>query len=191
MVEKQDDNKEFREAEEKFDRLFDAAAGVQMSATPGFKERVLKNWDQKRAKPKASKFRALSWKPLAAAGLTLAVAALVFTQSSSQPSFEAGVLQQVAIRLDIKSHAKEKSCNVQIQLPEGVRFASAANPEIAENPSLELPCDAGAASGTLPIVLLSTEEGMKEVSVKFVDSDQKEISRANFKIRFKKNGEQA
>jgi len=183
----ENNSKEFlaseKKSEEQIDRLFDSIAGVQLDVSKGFGDRVLKEWGKR--KPPA---RSRHWGYYAVPALIAVV--LVLTHRFSGQAFEAGVQQQVAIRLDIRSHVKEAQCNVRVQLPEGVHFYSKTNPEVQASSSLELPCDAQTASGTLPIVLEGTEEGIKKVSVRFLDPAQQEISRADFNIRFRKGSVQ-
>ncbi len=179
-----ENDKEFLEHEEQFDRLFDGVASLRLKPSASFKDKVLQATRMKSAKTASPSF----FKMAAVSALAFVFGIAGATYLVSRGAFVAAVSQQVAINLDLGSHVKGTQCSVRVELPNGVHFFSKANPEIAQNSSLELPCatQGGALASNFPIVLQGSEEGLKRVSVHFLDGSQQEVSKSVYKIRFKK-----
>lgn len=179
-----DISKEDKELELRTAAALGKLRGLDLRPSPYMKTRVMALYREKQRKSQQIRF----WRVFSALSGSIAAAVIVLALSPLNPFsasngyYGATVNRQIAIRLDLSAES-EQVAYVEVTLPNGVEFYSKRFPELASQRMLTLPKPQGAGE-SLPIVVLSNQAGIKDVTVKFLGSDKQILAVRKLKIKF-------
>lgn len=180
------------ELEGKVNELFETPRGVAMSPSPFLKGQTLariRELERESRAPARSGWglRIPKW---SIAGLATAALAAVWFYAPGRGAFVAPVGKELVVLVHEEGQQFRTVSAVQVELPEGVRFHSDEFPQLAGQAVLTLPWQAGAGPDSdLPVVIQSTESGLKRIKIRYLDSEQREVTSREMRIRFKQPSE--
>jgi|SRR5579885_3196532 len=173
------ENKEERELREISSAYLAKLRDQRDAPSPYMRTRLLAMIREKKSESRRLRF----WRIWGLSGGMAAAALLVvFAIRASAPAsyFGGTVNRDMAIRLDLSAEAPQVAF-IEINLPEGVQFFSKSYPELASRRVLLLEKPAGSS---LPIVVRSADSGVRDVKVKFLDSEKRVVAMRTLRIRF-------
>jgi hypothetical protein len=160
---------------------FNKARQMDLQPSPYMKTRIMAELRERNSR----KHTVSLWKRVAAGGFAFGLGMLIWTSTLKSTAFEAVVNQPYVVRVEIAELQTELIAGAEIALPDGVFFYSENYPELKEKRNLELAWNGNLKQSVLPFVINGDHKGLKEVKVRFFNSDKKVIAERILKIDFK------
>jgi hypothetical protein len=160
--------------------LFNKARAISLEAPPYMQTRILAELRERQSRS----WKLSLWRRLAVSCAAFGMGLLIWVSAfQSSGIFEAVALKPHVVRVEIKDLESELLAGAEISLPEGVSFYSEAFPELKEKRTLELAWEKG-QKPFIPFVIQGDQTGIKEIKVKFLDSNRSVIAEKILKVRF-------
>jgi hypothetical protein len=161
------EEKEFNELEAKAKALFAGLKSNPPGPSPYLKTRVLAELREKKERKKSL----FVWKvsALFSTGLCALLLFVFMGTPAGKPTLVAEIGSPQAIRLDLESGGEWAIAEVEIILPNGVKFYSKAFPEMGDHKSFRLAFQGNQKTKTLPLVIQALEKGKRTLLIKMYD----------------------